>query len=179
MHKAKGHFFKKFNPSSSKQFWKTVKILNKNNVSIPRPALERNGTTVTKDSDKASMLNQYFSECFNMAQPPLSNRYEEPNIGNCPEDLLCTKEEVYKMLLSLDTSKANGPDGISAKMLKGTALSITPVLTQLFNMSLQSGIFPEKWKLSSVVPIPKGGDRSNPSNYRPISLLSVVSKMLE
>jgi len=177
MRKAKGHFFKNFNPSSSKQFWKTVKILNKNNVSIP--ALVRNGTTVTKDFDKASMLNQYFSECFNMAQPPLSSRYEEPNIGNCPEDFLCTEEEVYEMLLSLDTSKANGPDGISAKMLKGTALSITPVLTQLFNMSLQSGIFPEKWKLSSVVPIPKGGDRSNPSNYRPISLLSVVSKMLE
>ena len=53
------------------------------------------------------------------------------------------------------------------------------MLTQLFNVSIQSGIFPEKWKLSSVVPIPKGGDRSNPSNYRPISLLSVVSKMLE
>jgi len=66
-------------------------------------------------------------------------------------------------------------DGISAKMLKGTALNATPVLMQL---SIQSGIFPEKWKLSSVVPIPKGGDCSNPSNYRPI-ILSVVSKMLE
>jgi len=75
------------------------------------------------------MLNQYFSECFNVAQSPLSSRYEEPNIGNSPEDFLCTEEEVYGMLLSLDTSNANGPDGISAKMLKGTALSITPVLT--------------------------------------------------
>ena len=66
-----------------------------------------------------------------MAQPPLSSRYEEPNVGNCPEDFLCTEEEVYEMLLSLDTSKANGPDGISAKMLKCTALSITPSLTQV------------------------------------------------
>ena len=171
MQKAKGHFFKNFNPSSSKQVWKTVKILNKYNVTIP--ALERNGTTVTKDFDKASILNQYFPECFNMAQPPLSSRNEESNNGNCPEDFLCTEEEVYETLLSLDTSKANGPDDIS-----GTALSITPVLTQLFSMSIQSGIFPEKWKLSSVVPIPKGGDHSNPSNYRPISL-SVASKILE
>jgi len=46
-------------------------------------------------------------------------------------------------------------------------------------MSIEHGIFPEKWKLSSVVPIPKDGDRTNPSNYRPISLLSIVSKMLE
>ena len=65
---------------------RTLKILNKNKVSIP--AFVRNGTTVTKDFDKASMLNQYFSECFNMAQLPLSSRYEEPNIGNCP----CSKE---------------------------------------------------------------------------------------
>ena len=141
MQKAKGHFFKNFNPSSSKQFWKTVKIMNKNNVSIL--ALVRNGTTVTKDFDKASMLTQYFSKCFNMAQPPLSCRYEEPNIGNCPVYFLCTEEEVYEMLLSLDTSKANGPDGISAKMFKGTALSITPVLTQLFSMSIQSA-----WNIS-------------------------------
>ena len=95
------------------------------------------------------------------------------------DDLLCSEEEVHEMIMSSDTSKANGPDGISAKMLKGTALSITPVLTRLFNMSIEHGIFPEKWKLSSVVPIPKDGDRTNPSNYRPISLLSIVSKMLE
>ena len=75
------------------------------------------------------------------------------------------------MIVSLDTSKANGSDGISARMLKGTAHSITPILTHLFNMSIESGIFPDKWKLSSVVPIPKSNDHSNPSNYRPISLL--------
>ena len=54
MRKAKGHFFKNFNPSSSKQFWKTVKILNKNNVFIP--ALVRNGTTVTKDLTRPACL---------------------------------------------------------------------------------------------------------------------------
>jgi len=64
--------------------------MNENNVSIP--ALLRNGAILTKDFDKASMLNQYFSECFNMAQPPLSCRYEEPNSGNCPVYFLCTEE---------------------------------------------------------------------------------------
>lgn len=57
---------------------------------------------------------------------------------------------------------------------KGIALSITPVLTGLFSMSIESGIFP----VPSVLPIPKGGDCSKPSNYRPISLLSVDSRML-
>ena len=62
--KVKGHF----NPAQNIS-GRLLKILNKNNVSVP--ALVRNGTTVTKDFDKASKFNQYFSECFNMAQPPL------------------------------------------------------------------------------------------------------------
>ena len=130
-------------------------------------------------------LNGFFSECFNTAQSPLSINQEEPlsyleqsNLESI-DNLLCTEDEVYEMIVSLDTSKANGSDDISARMLKGMAHSTTPVLTHLFNMSIESGIFPDKWKLSSVVPIPKGGDHSNPSNSRPISLLSVVRKMLE
>ena len=79
----------------------------------------------------------------------------------------------------LDTTKANGPDGISARMLKGTVSSIVPSLTRLFNISIMAGEFPHCWKESLVVPIPKSGDRSNPGNYRPISLLSVTSKLLE
>ena len=81
--------------------------------------------------------------------------------------------------MSLDPSKANGPDGFSAQMLKGTAHSIAPSLTKLFNISISQGRFPECWKTSSVVPIPKSANRSEATDYRPISLLSVVSKMLE
>ena len=65
-------------------------------------------------------------------------------------------------------------------MLKGTAEAITPTVTHLFNLSSKSGKVPEAWKTSSVVPIPKTHRPSdNPINYRPISLLSTVSKLLE
>ena len=65
-------------------------------------------------------------------------------------------------------------------MLKGTAISIAPILTELFNLSITSRKVPSKWKISSVVPIPKSSANvDNPSNYRPISLLSVVSKIME
>jgi len=80
----------------------------------------------------------------------------------------------------LDTGKASGPDGISGRMLKGTIQSISPVLTDLFNLSINTGKIPQKWKISSVVPIPKTPTNStDPYKYRPISLLSVVSKLLE
>ena len=83
------------------------------------------------------------------------------------------------MLLSLDTKKANGRDGISARMLKSTAPSIAYGITLLFNKSISTGRIPRPWKVSSVVPVPKGSDYTSVSNYRPISLLLVVSKLLE
>ena len=64
-------------------------------------------------------------------------------------------------------------------MLKSTAHSIAPGLTKLFNKSISSGRMPLTWKTSSVVPIPKGDDKSSVKNYRPISLLSIISKLLE
>jgi hypothetical protein len=79
------------------------------------------------------------------------------------------------LLRNLDTGKANGPDNISARMLKETASSIAPSLTCLFNLSIAKGQL-----YYSVVPIPKSSNnKHSPSGYRPISLLPIVSKLLE
>ena len=64
-------------------------------------------------------------------------------------------------------------------MLKETALSITPVVTQLFNISLKLGKIPDEWKIARVSPIAKSHNKSDPRNYSPISMLSVLSKLLE
>ncbi len=94
----KRKYFRKLNPSNPMQFWKTVKLMSKSYTSIP--VLERNGVTATKASDKATMFNQYFSECFNMAQPPLSstNRDDFEVTSESPLDFMCTEEEVFRML---------------------------------------------------------------------------------
>ena len=77
------------------------------------------------------------------------------------------------MLLStLDCSKANGHDNISARMLKATALSITSAVTKLFNISIRLGEIPNEWKMARVSPIPRGTFSPDPAKYRPISLLS-------
>ena len=97
----------------------------------------------------------------------------------CPEEFLCTVEEVQWLLNRLDTTKSNGPDGISAKMLKAVAPSIALSIMKIFNLSLESACFPTMWKMANVVLVPKSNDHANPSKYRPISLLPILSKLLE
>ena len=87
--------------------------------------------------------------------------------------------EVRAHLRQLDVNKAAGSDGIPSRLLKETAEQIAPSLTKLFNKSLQLGVVPSDWKLANLVPDFKKGKREHVENYRPISLLSVISKILE
>ncbi len=87
--------------------------------------------------------------------------------------------EVYQALCKLDTSKAMGSDNVHPFLLKTNALSIHEQLTTLYNSCLNSSTLPSSWKLHKITPIPKKGDLSDVTNYRPISLLSIPSKVLE
>ena len=94
--------------------------------------------------------------------------------------IICSTEETESLLLTLDASEATGPDNISARMRKETATSIAPSLGKLFNLSISKGYFPHIWKNARVVPIPKSSPAGHASSsYRPISLLSVQSEVLE
>ena len=79
---------------------------------------------------------------------------------------------------TLDTTKACEPDEIPARILKECALEISP-LCSLFNTSLRAGKVPDGWKKSNVTPAHKKDSRENVSNYRPMSLLSIISKVME
>ena len=82
-------------------------------------------------------------------------------------------------LRTLDTTKACGPDEIPARILKECALEISP-LCSLFNTSLKAGkVIPDEWKKLNVTPVHKKDSRENVSNYRPISLLSIISKVMD
>ena len=79
----------------------------------------------------------------------------------------------------LQTGSTSGPDGLPAIFYKNTANSISYPLSILFNLSLQTADIPSVWKLASVTPIFKKGSPSDPSNYRPISLTCIASKLME
>jgi len=88
-------------------------------------------------------------------------------------------DTVFKHLSSLDVHKSTGPDGLSARYLKEIAVEIVVPLTYLYNKSLQQGIVPQAWKQSHITLVHKGGSLDEPSNFRPISVVSVVAKILE
>lgn len=100
-----------------------VKLVKKTDCSIP--TLHERSKLVDQSIDKALVLNNYFHSCFSTSQPPLVGIIDRLEPGNCPSNILCTEEEVFDLVASLDISKSTGPDGVSTKMLKGTATSIT------------------------------------------------------
>ena len=153
----------------------------KGNRNMP-PLIGQDGTPFTDDIDKATILNKHFA-----TQTRLDTHDKPIPLITAPEDSVpkleevrVTEPEVLKILNRLDTSKSPGPDKIPAKLLKTCALIIASPLTKLFNKSLQSGNFPSSWKKANVTPIFKQkGSNSDPTNYRPISLLPNISKILE
>ncbi len=84
--------------------------------------------------------------------------------------------DVFYALSGLNPQKTYGPDGVPSIVLKNCASLLTPCLVKLFRLCLSTSTFPACWKYAYLQPVPKKGDRSNPSNYRPIALLSCLSK---
>ena len=102
--------------------------------------------------------------------------------GNTSEhlgQLFVTPEMIANKIKKMKDNKSPGVDGIPPKMLKEIVEQITTPLAKLFNLSLEEGIVPSEWKEANIMPLFKKGSSNMPKNYRPVSLTSVVCKLLE
>ena len=143
--------------------------------SIP-PKVSLNGVTATTDEEKATLFNQYFFSVYSNKESSLS---VPPLSPSSLQSIDITTSDIWKALSSLDPSKAKGIDGISPQVLQSCAVPLCEPLLHLFSSSLVTSTLPSEWKIHRVTPIFKSGDRALVSNYRPISLLPVISKVLE
>ena len=164
---------------SPKPFWRWLNSYKGRHTSIP-PLLHHN-SHVSDDISKAEAFNAYFSSVFTVddgsdistLQKDLSF---QPSIIQTIE---FNVEEVCNELRNLSCGKACGPDLLPARLLRVGAELIAPSLTHLFQLSLCSGKLPLDWTSANVVPIHKKGDKHLTNNYRPISLTSIVIKIME
>ena len=147
------------------------------------PTLETDtGDLLTDETCKANILNDHFVSQTHLNTDTLQLPPDAEHNGQTPilRQIHVTGRQVLKALNSLDVHKSTGADNIPTKLLKLTALLIYEPLTALFNKSLQLGKFPKIWKEAVVTPIFKNsGSASDFRQYRPISLLSCLSKILE
>ena len=130
----------------------------------------------------AEELNVYFNSVFtreDTSSLPVSetkfNVPEEEKLGQ----LIVTPEVVAIKINNMKENKSPGVDGLSPKILKETVKQISKPLAHVFNMSLQEGIVPLEWKEANIIPLLKKGSRNKSVNYRPMSLTSVICKLLE
>ena len=93
--------------------------------------------------------------------------------------LIISEKYIQNTLNALDISKATGLDGLSARFLKISSQTISKPLMKIINLSIQQGQYPSLFKMAKVTPIYKKGSKSDKNNYRPISILPVLSKIIE
>ena len=146
-----------------------------------RSLVDNDGIPLNNKSDIAECLNNQFCKVFSSPSP----RSNFPRLSKltetiCSLDLsIFTPNAVLKELLKLDERKSPGLDGVHPVILKKCAVSFSYILSKIFIESYSTSTLPRIWKDANITPIFKKGKKTDPSNYRPISLTALPCKILE
>ncbi|PIK36511.1 putative RNA-directed DNA polymerase from mobile element jockey-like [Apostichopus japonicus] len=145
-------------------------------VSLRAPQADK---IVTDSQDLADLLNDYFVSVFTREDtssiPDFQWGSDRPKL----DTVLFSDDVVLEELLRLNVSKASGPDAIHPYLLKTFAHHFCVPLSLIFSKFMDEGYVPRNWRCANITPIFKKGDKTKPCNYRPVSLTSVVCKVME
>jgi hypothetical protein len=151
--------------SNTRDSWKRLKTISRHNKA-----------NVLSSGISAAMLNEHFSSVFQSSDPLSLSSYD---IDSLPDVSLEVSDlEIHSHLIRLKKG-CGGPDGLPFWVFKNNSLLLASVIADIFNRFLSIGHFPVVFKYADIVPIPKVPSPSSPSDFRPISMLPVLSKVLE
>ena len=163
-------------PDNTKPFWRFVKSLRVDSISIP--PLREGAALITDAVQRASLLGKEFRSAFTHEDTSHIPSFG-PRTSSTITPIHVEVAGVQKLLNRLKPNKACWPDKIPNRVLKELAPVLAPPLTALYNKSLEEGTVPAEWRHALVTPVYKKGDKHSPSNYRPVSLTVVCCKLLE
>ena len=152
----------------------------KKSTSIPN-TVHFGEASATEDVNKAILFNKFFYSVFSTSNFMSTNDdvTVETSVRQHLVSINISEEDVLEALNSLDPDKSSGIDTIGPRVLKKCAYSLCRPLHHLFSTSLSNHTIPSDWRIHVITPVHKSGDKSLVNNYRPISLLSNTSKVLE
>ena len=165
----------------SKNYWNLVKSLMNSDSTDSRaiPPLQIDEDLICDDKQKAEIFNEYFCSQSDLNDDGKDIPFIPDRLTDELHQIRINECEVEDVLKILDTSKATGPDLINPRLLKEAASILKYPLCKLFNLSLETSTFPSDWKNANVTPVFKKNSPSDFTNYRPISLISVIGKVME
>ncbi len=166
-------------PEKPRKFWSFVNA--RTGISNIPSCISHCGFSAYTPKSKADLLNSYFNSIFNQPFKEMDNPNGDliPVTDHTIDDVVVSADDVFKVLSTLDTKKACGPDGISPRILKECAHELSNSLAVLFIYTLSVGKLPQEWKVANIVAIYKSGECCSAENYRPISLTCIVVKVAE
>ena len=177
------------NSNNMKQLWSGIKsvinIKKSSNINVINKLKDSNGNITSDPAVIANLFNKFFVNVSHNITKNIPRTDKSPlnfmgeRTSNSFFMAPSVPQEISEIISLLKTGKSLGPNSIPMKILKILCPLISASLSQIINESFQSGIFPEKMKLAKVIPLFKKGCPLTASNYRPISLLSVFSKITE
>ena len=163
--------------TNAKHFWSYFSLKN-GRKSVPDKVIYQ-GVTISEDRARAEAFNNYFQSVFkdhsDCQEDEVPLIIADSRLGLIQVD----SDEVRDYLRSLDVNKAIGPDQLPTIVLKECANSLAPSITAIINHGLHNGLHLTQWKCANTPPFYKKGKREEVVNFRPVSLLSVVSKVQE
>ena len=148
--------------------------------------IDSNGNEISDKKVIADNLNDHFNTIGSKMADGFDNSTRNDPLRHINRSPTCsifflfaTNDEISKLISELEAKKATGPDGISAYLVKISCEVLAPMLTKIFNKCIKESIFPNLLKIAEIIPLHKGGEKTNSTNYRPISLLPIFGKLFE